>query len=278
MTEKTLSQRLPVGAARNKVEFLADEFEKTAAELYALLGSNQPPAVNLISNAKFSENVELHMHMRYLRSQKTVVDADNNKTINNGRSSMMVCADWAVEIEQGLDNVVGFKVEPLSDSTVNYSNIDKDSGVLSYFANDFTLYQILTVPHNGFNHKNLKGRFYLSGAQGQEVTVGIARLIQDADGSLRIWRREGEKTTVIEKTDPWAPVMVESLPVSAKMPGGDGLMAFFMQVRKGSGSGRIYGAELWHTDIYGESPKQFTHRHNPYAHLRSVGWKNVIAG
>ena len=281
MTNKTLREQLPQGCARNKIEYLADEFEAKSAELAALIAglgsSGAAPTLNLLSNSHFNENMELAPQITYMRSLPTGT-VDLNRTLDNGRNAMMVTADWAAEVPHGADNVSGFKVERMTDSSYNYFGeaLDRDSGILSYFSNEFTLYQVLTVPMNGYHHRKLKGCFALTGAAGMEVTVGVASLYQDNVGNVHVSRYMGEKTTIFNKTDLFLPVTVESNEIDITSQGSAGLMAFYIKVKKSGGSGRVYSAHLWHSQT-GEAPTAFENRHNPYAYDRFFGFRNITA-
>jgi len=280
MTEKTLSQRLPVGDPRNKVEFLADEFEKTAADLYALIdglsSGSQPAAVNLLANSQFNENMELEPNYRQLIAEagKTL---DLSRTIGNGRCSMMVAPDWAVEVPTESNSVSGFKIDGLSDGYYEaYPDIDKESGVLSYYSPNFTLYQVVSVPYNGSAHQALKGRVSMSGVAGQTVTIGIARLWHDYEGKLKLSQRMGEKVYTFTESDPWLPITVETDTVGCKRYGDAGTLALYIKV-EGAQSGRIYNAHLWHTDKHGDNPAIFANSHHGDAYRRSFGWRNQIS-
>ena len=53
MTGKTLKERLPVGNQRNKIEFLADAMEQTAAELFDRMAAMGQPVTNYVRNPAF---------------------------------------------------------------------------------------------------------------------------------------------------------------------------------------------------------------------------------
>ncbi|MCW8330872.1 hypothetical protein MD588_18935 [Photobacterium sp. SDRW27] len=279
MTKEVMSslrERLPKGSARNKIEFLADAMDTTATEIHEFLAALKPAAVNLLANSQFNENMELESNYRQLISQAGTA-ADLTRTISNGRCSMMVAPDWAVEVPTDKDSVSGFKVEGLSDSYYEeYPTIDKDSGVLSYFSSAFTLYQVVSVPFNGKHHQALKGRFSLSGVAGQTVTIGIARLWHDYHGKLVISQPMGEKTYTLTENDPWLPVTVETEAVSCQRYGNAGTLALYIRV-EGAQFGRIYNAKLWHSDKYGNAPEQFANQHHGDAYRRAFGWRNQVS-
>ncbi|MGF1874902.1 hypothetical protein L4D77_06145 [Photobacterium frigidiphilum] len=107
MTEKTLSQRLPVGAARNKVEFLADEFEKTAADLYQLIsdigGNNKTrdPHVfggNLLKNAGFLGAIDGQNNYGNRWGRPYATHENNDSISFLQQIAAPVCPNWGGEV------------------------------------------------------------------------------------------------------------------------------------------------------------------------------------
>ncbi|PSU48266.1 hypothetical protein C9J12_11630 [Photobacterium frigidiphilum] len=279
MTEKTLSQRLPVGDPRNKVEFLADEFEKTAADLYALINGlssgSQPAAVNLLKNAGFNENADMQQQGIFLRS-KSGVTPDAMKTTYNGRSSMAIASHWAVEVPQTYDGNTEFKpFSPTRSPLSGTAGIPDNSNCLNFFGKEFTFYQVLTVPHNGKNHSKLKGRITLAATAGTVVTVGIARLYSNSD-KLQASRFEGETTYTFAGNDPFQPVSIDTKEITCLRSPDAGMMAFYVKIENGS-SGYVYDSKLWHVDQFGDNPAQFLDSHNSTAYADYMAWKNITS-
>ena len=269
MTDKTLRERLPVGNPRNKVEFLADEFERTANDLYSRL---QDKAVNLLANPQFNEVYESRSHafqvnkMIMTAGQKPSLDL----TIGNGRGSMMVSDSWAVELpfDEGQ--------EALFYNTGRYFSIldsfDRASGVMEYKSKAFTLYQVATVPFNGLDHNKLKARFSITGWAGTKVKVGIA-LIQVNGGKMEILQKGAIKEyEFTEHVNNDHPVTVESGEQTLYLHGSSPhcMVAPFLEISDAPGYGFVYNAALWHAGVHGDNPKAFINQTNPHGYSQFI--------
>ncbi|PSU34672.1 hypothetical protein [Photobacterium lutimaris] len=270
MTEKTLKERLPVGSPRNKVEYLADEFERVANDLYSRL---QNKAVNLLANPQFNEiyesqsNVTDFNKMTMTEGQKPSLDL----AIRNGRGSMMVSDSWAVELPYAESQEATFF------NTGRYfswaDTFDRASGVLECRAKAFTLYQVATVPFNGLDHDKLKARFSITGWSGTKVKVGIAMMKVDLDGTMKVDYVDAVREYVLEDNVAIDnPMTVESGEMSLYMHGVSPrcMVAPFLEISDARGYCYVYNAALWHATIHGDDPKAFINQTNPHGYSQFI--------
>ncbi|EAS44805.1 hypothetical protein C9J48_24005 [Photobacterium profundum] len=150
MTEKTLSQRLPVGDPRNKVEFLADEFEATAAELLRRLtllegassGSDVDPHAfsnNLLRNAGFVGAIDAAVNGGSDRWNQPYGTKDNNDSLSiTGQVALQTSPNWGGEVPIGGSGT--FRYDHWSFNTTE--------GALRYNAFNYkqVLFQVFRVP------------------------------------------------------------------------------------------------------------------------------------
>ncbi|KHT64570.1 hypothetical protein RJ45_05720 [Photobacterium gaetbulicola] len=272
MTGKTLRERLPVGNPRNKVEFLADEFEKTANDLYALLGAGNA-AVNLLANPQFNEVYKSSSHVLYINNLNMTAGQKPNLdlTMANGRGSMLVSDSWAVELPYTKDQTAKFYNTGRNFTWAD--SFDRESGVLQYSAEAFTLYQVATVPFNGLDHNKLKARFSLTGWAGTKVRVGIA-MIQAGDGQMKVdYVDAAVREYEFKENIPFDnPVTVESEELDLYLHGvsPNCMVAPFLEITDAIGYGYVYNAALWHAGVYGDDPKAFINQTNPYGYAQFI--------
>ena len=265
---KPLRDLLPAGSARNKIEYLADQMEMTVEALYQEM-AGLDGAKNLLANPRFNEfytSVSSAFSYQVRDLMMTAGQApDLSRTIGNGRGSMLVSNHWAVEVPSHATQAYRFINNGRPRNL--HGTWDKESTPLQYYASDFTLYQVVTVPMNSSKHGALKGRFCLSGELGTKVTVGIAT-IEPRGGQVKKRLGLAEKTyTFDQSVSDDEPVIFETGEFNANRYGSSpfGMVALYLKVEGGT-NGYIYNAALWHSDIYGDSPARFIEQHQPYGY------------
>lgn len=191
MTEKTLSQRLPVGDPRNKVEFLADEFEKVAADLYARLNASQgqapkKPLVSAVSNGDFVGNMGKEIFVGAASSD------DVNCSLKNGRLSYPIGDAWSFETEgHTSDMTSGRALRTITPDTF-YGFMGRDNnGVIQLHSgpNRSAIYQVLS-PRRNTAFKEFMGSVRVLEQDGMTINIGLKTAQVDKNGFLRVTHPE----------------------------------------------------------------------------------------
>lgn len=183
MTEKTLSQRLPVGDPRNKVEFLADEFEKTAADLYRMLqeiGGNvkvRDPHVfggNLLKNAGFLGAIDGSLNTGDSRWGRPYATHSNNDSISFLQQiAAPVCPNWGGEVKSK-------DGQPCSASFESSMAHNQTQGALEYSSHLYeqVLFQVFRLPSQNITTLKKVSCYVrlMSGGAYERTRFGIVKL------------------------------------------------------------------------------------------------------
>ncbi|GHA34324.1 hypothetical protein ACFFLZ_06435 [Photobacterium aphoticum] len=193
MTDKTLREQLPQGCARNKIEFLADEFEAKAAELAELiagLGSNSGsaplPKISATENGDFTGNMATNIMVG-----TSEVD-DVNASALNGRLSLPIGDGWSFEAEKARANYTPAHVFRKRTPDTYYGFMGRnENGVMELHCGKdrAVMYQVLS-PRRNTKHPKLKGSVRILEENGMTLRVGIKSAQVDKHGFLRITHPE----------------------------------------------------------------------------------------
>ncbi|MGR5142059.1 hypothetical protein ACQKPX_10320 [Photobacterium sp. DNB23_23_1] len=268
MTEKTLKERLPVGSPRNKVEYLAEEFEKTANDLYGRL---QDKAVNLLSNPNFTEFLTKYRPSTVEANTLTTTSnvPDISRGTKNGRGSTLLAPYWAVDHQ--VDEYLSFNHYIQRGGDEIKPHLNPECGEL-HLSGDTTLYQILNIPLGGSLHNEVKARVSLFNlSPGTKITVGVRDINLEykgpfLDGNVFHW------SETIEYNDEFVADTPKTFDFEPFFVGYYGwwfnpTKVFYIRIENPSSRRcAIESAQLWHSKIYGDSPGDFTHNHAPNAY------------
>ncbi|MGR5144285.1 hypothetical protein ACQKPX_21760 [Photobacterium sp. DNB23_23_1] len=276
MTEKTLKERLPVGSPRNKVEYLADEFERTANELYSLLENK---AINLLSNPNFSEALPYYNPHGNTINFATGEKPDLSRDLEYGRGSALLAPYWGVELSPNEEQQhIQHRLQGKDDERFK-PNMHPECGGLAILAKDSTTYQVLSMPVGGSAHRDVKARVSLVNlVPGTKITVGLMGY-QSLRNQAKATDFNFHEFETAEHTDNhvWdTPKTYEFGPfnVNHSWERHEPAMVFYIRIENPTVKhALIESAQLWHSQIHGESPKSFVTTHTPNSYLDSTEFR-----